>query len=403
MHFDDRLATVLRQPAGSEMVARIQYRQLLDLLGTVPSRPRGEATDAAGLRLAELAAEIDAPTRAILLRDQGLRLRNPRLVALLAEVEPAVASAALEAAELDEEQWLDLAPALPVAARGHLRAAPRSWPGCRGIAHPARHFRPRPASGQGCSREADRKAPPGKRGEDTGPNGIGALVRRIDEFRKSRQPLEADFAHADAPRLPLDDLADLPQANTGLRLRFHHRCRIADRLGRSGLWRRWQPGEPVAQPPAGSPVASAPAACGSAGCEIEGASAISGVWQIDASPHFDRKDGHFTGYAGRMRRLTPAGRHRHFPCPIPAEADRMRQLLHELNTPVNADPGLCRSHPAAVVRAVPHGYRALAASIASDAATMLAGFDELDRLARLDTGSLELEQGTCRLCRMCWK
>ena len=36
MYFDDRLATVLRARAGSERAARTQFRQLVDLLGTLP-------------------------------------------------------------------------------------------------------------------------------------------------------------------------------------------------------------------------------------------------------------------------------------------------------------------------------------------------------------------------------
>ncbi|MCB2061829.1 MAG: HAMP domain-containing histidine kinase, partial [Novosphingobium sp.] len=45
----------------------------------------------------------------------------------------------------------------------------------------------------------------------------------------------------------------------------------------------------------------------------------------------------------------------------------------------------------------PHEYRALAASIAADSAHMLAGFEELDRLVKLDAGALELEAGECDL------
>ena len=36
MHFDDRLATVLRHRAAGERAARTQFRQLLDLLGERP-------------------------------------------------------------------------------------------------------------------------------------------------------------------------------------------------------------------------------------------------------------------------------------------------------------------------------------------------------------------------------
>ena len=42
MLFDDRLATVLRTAARSETGARTQYRQLLDLLGSLPGDSRGE-------------------------------------------------------------------------------------------------------------------------------------------------------------------------------------------------------------------------------------------------------------------------------------------------------------------------------------------------------------------------
>ena len=57
MHFDDRLATVLRQPATGEVIARIQYRQLLDRLGTLPVDAGGEQVDQAYLRLTALAGE----------------------------------------------------------------------------------------------------------------------------------------------------------------------------------------------------------------------------------------------------------------------------------------------------------------------------------------------------------
>ncbi len=47
MRFDDRLSTVLRQPARGKAITRIQYRQLLDLLGTSPCDANGPMTDAA--------------------------------------------------------------------------------------------------------------------------------------------------------------------------------------------------------------------------------------------------------------------------------------------------------------------------------------------------------------------
>jgi hypothetical protein len=123
--------------------------------------------------------------------------------------------------------------------------------------------------------------------------------------------------------------------------------------------------------------------------EWEGAPAVAGEWTIDAAPRFSEIGGRFVGYAGRFRRPPP-------PSVTPSagnpQADRMRQLLHELKTPVNAIQGFAEVIQQQLFGPTPHEYRALAATIAGDAARMLAGFDELDRLARLESGALALDE-----------
>ena len=47
--------------------------------------------------------------------------------------------------------------------------------------------------------------------------------------------------------------------------------------------------------------------------------------------------------------------------------------------------------------ATPHEYRALAAAIAGDAARILSAFEELERLARLDSGAQDLDPGEADL------
>ncbi len=75
------------------------------------------------------------------------------------------------------------------------------------------------------------------------------------------------------------------------------------------------------------------------------------------------------------------------------QADRMRQLLHELRTPVNAIQGFAEIIQQQIFGPAPNEYRAHAAAIAVDAAKLLAGFDEVDRLSKLQTGAMELEAG----------
>lgn len=115
--------------------------------------------------------------------------------------------------------------------------------------------------------------------------------------------------------------------------------------------------------------------------KLDGGPAIAGDWILDAQPRFSSPDGRFIGFAGGMRRALEAeepGNH----------SDRLRQLLHELRTPVNAIQGFAEVIQQQVVGPVPHDYRALAAGIAGDSARMLAGFDDLERISRLESGQL---------------
>ena len=466
MHFDDRLATVLRLPSSGDALARIQYRQLIDILGNLPGDVDSGTVDAGFARMAELAARISANDRARLVRGPLQPLSNPRLLALLAEAEPEVASAAIGTARLEEAAWLELVPALPVRARGILRHRrdlgekvdallarlgihDRGLPPCPAPSTPqgagaaggsssvsvteeAEPFdlldevqtagiaagSPAPASladlegvaatrgaaGLGTARS---HRPTEVRDEPVAEDsaGIGAIVRRIEEFRKAREkhggagtstrlplgdpqstvPLAAmDFAtdsegrvswaegpHAGAliglnlaaldpaNREPLDPASSLVQAQVpGIALSMRHR----------------QPLRAVA-------------------IDITGAPAVSGLWQVDAVPHFDPASGRFTGYAGRLRRpgrIAPVDAP---PAAQPSEADRMRQVLHELRTPANAIQVAAEIIQQQLYGPAPHEYRALAAAIAGDCAHILAGFEELDRLVKLESGTLGLESG----------
>lgn len=405
MHFDDRLATVLRQPATGEALARIQYRQLVDLLGALPAATaRGPQLDAAWLRLAELSATIPPAHRAGILKQPGLRLRNPRLVAQLAEGEPAVASAAIAQAALSREEWLDLAPALPIAARGILRHRRDLGPEVdvalvrlgvldRGL--------PAAAASIGNGAEPDapaapdnivtlRPARPAEPAEAETGEAIRAIVRRIEEFRKTRAP--APPPH-DAPRLPLGEPGALAGPGRAAVIDF-----ATDADGRI-VWAD----AAIAPMTVGLRLFGA-AGDGDAGAaafrrrqpiraatlELAGAPAIAGPWRIDAAPHFDASGGRFTGYRGRMRRR-----------PDIAETssahgsgiDRMRQILHELRTPVNAIQGFAEMTQQGLHGPLSHEYRSLAAAIAGDAAHIMAAFDELDRIVRLDSGALRLDGG----------
>jgi len=515
MFFDDRLATVLRQSAQSDVMRRTQYRQLLDLLGAEASGARKAGRDpslvaAAWMRMSKLAEDIPSADRARLISEPSWRLHNPELVAHLAEFEPEVASAALSRAQLSSENWTALIPRLPVRARGFLRLRrdlpsnvvalleqlgihDRGLPqpqkagsdaGAGGALHldsadelpgakispddmpsePLTNSPPGSSSGdaddkaedapeplrpiffpkdttkgreaketpedkdftpepftieelrqiseeplgddmdRSRDREEDTPTPPDQQAE--GRSEISALVERIAKFQRNREraPSSDDLAEETLPdgdrlmpRLPLGE-EDQSRVRVVRGFGF-----AADAAGRI----EWAEEEVAPMVVGTRLVASAKLQSGetheaitkafnqrqpmrAAPFTLAGAPAIAGNWVVDAQPRFSQIGG-FAGYVGRIRRpieAVPSG-----PTPAQREADRIRQLLHELRTPVTAVQGYSEVIQQQLFGSAPHEYRALAAAIASDAARILSGFEELDRLAKLETGAIEIDEG----------
>lgn len=405
MHFDDRLATVLRLRAQGTALARIQYRQLLDLLGTQPSEAREASVEAAYERLAELSAIIPAADRARILRDKAMRLRSPRLVAALAATDPIMAEAGIDAARLEPAEWTDLLPALPPAARARLGSRADLLPVLAeqlarlGVVRPGL-----PAAQTVAQAMPLAEAVPEAAQEEQAPTvqlvaaepeqpasqeSIGAIVKRIEAYRKARTP----DVPSEAPRLPLGEehVLHVPEEARAFDFATNANGQI--------VWA--DPG--VAPMVIGQALAAPQAPQGlltaitrrqpisKVRIELGGSSSVAGSWRVDASPRFDPLTGQFMGHQGRMRRWPAA------PAPIAkaqdSEAERIRQLLHELRTPVNAIQGFAEVIQQQLFGPTPHDYRALAAGIASDAARMLAAFEELERLARLESAAMTLDQG----------
>ena len=405
MHFDDRLATVLRMRADGHGLQRIQFRQLLDLLGTSPAEARGAQLDLAYDRLAEISGTIAAPERAAVIRDLALRLRSPRLVAALSSGEHQVAATTLQRAQLSREQWLDLIPALPPAARPALRQ--------RGdLPLEVKHLLVRlgindrglPAAVVPEAIAAVQSVP----GPDAAllandddavdlavaerDDGIGAIVRRIEAYRRAKQMVEHQPG-SDSPRLPLGEDHVLSVPDT---------VRAADFASDAQLRVAWcdagiapmLTGMQLNRTPAIDQLLRQRQPLSAQRLELIGAPAISGPWQIDAAPCFDPLTGQFVGYRGRLRRpASPAEPISANPAVTDSAEDRIRQMLHELRTPVNAIQGFAEIIQQQLFGPAPHEYRALAAGIAGDAARMLSAFEELERLARLESGAMELDPG----------
>jgi two-component system OmpR family sensor kinase len=396
--FDDRLATVLRHAAQSEPGARTQYRQLLDLLGSMPPGAASALVEAAYERLGELSDALPQTVQSAILRAPGLRLRNRALVAWLARGEPQAAAAAMATARLGESDWLHLIPRLPMTARGFLRHR-------RDLPFSARQVLerlgvkdlvlPEPDLPPALFPEPTARTPRGDaEAQQDAEAGIGALVRRIEAFQRARRE------GGTAPRLPLEESRpyDAESARHGQAFDFATDAQgtvswadpamaplvVGLTLGPA------RPGAVAALDPSAARAMTLRQPLRQARATLAGLAEIAGEWRIDAAPAFAPSTGQFAGYRGRMRRPVPALRTR---APLHGTGDRMRELLHELRTPVNAIQGFAELIQQQMFGSAPNEYRALAAGIAVDAARLMAGFDEIDRLARLETGALRLDEG----------
>lgn len=433
MIVDDRLETVLHTAAAGTGAMRTQFRQLVDLLGRTPAKAWTPVHTAALNRIDSLGAmQGDAASAALI---STCTVRSPRLVKHFGAGGPKVALSAIVAARLREGEWLALIPDLPVQARGFLRhrrdlgpaveallarfgitdfalplpagfeplvvAAPSADPAAEHVEVPA---------------ELSPVAPTTARVPALQAEGISAIIQRIEAFRRARsadpglqiqgQGIHAPEANA-APgqsRLPFADEplpASRPVTMLDLRLDAAGTVIAAD-AAYAAAFVGLRPFAADPDAPTMCDAASIRAARArqpfSAGLfKLDSAAVVAGTWRIDAAPLFARETGHFLGYHARLRRplaaamvpLAPkAARPKSAANDDEASrsADRLRQLLHELRTPINAIQGYSELIQQQIMGPTPHQYRSLAAGIASDAARMLAGFEDIERLIGLEAG-----------------
>src|SRR3546814_12596929 len=109
---------------------------------------------------------------------------------------------------------------------------------------------------------------------------------------------------------------------------------------------------------------------------LEGTPAEAGEWRFSALPWFDPATGQFRGYRASARRPqrneTPYGR-----TATEDSGDSIRQLIHELRSPLNAISGFAQIISGQMVGPVSHGYRAQAVPNVADPPAGQAIHDDL--------------------------
>jgi hypothetical protein len=373
VRFDDRLATALGQPAESAAARQAVWRQLVDLLGQAdePSDLRTLAFE----RLREWRAEVPIVGRqsaAMLLL--GSHPVPTDLIDFFAEDATVVFAPLLAGVQLPGKVWRKLIPRLSPVARALLRHR-RDLPNGALRALEAFGQADLVIEGPASPQVEPEPEPEPIAEENYAAPDIRELRARIEAFRERQLHAE----QVEQTEFNFETGAD------GV-IRW---CDAAARGAVVGLSiADAAPGQAhgVDGQAAGAFRRRAPFR--DARLTVARAGPAGGGWCISGVPIFDAATGRFTGYRGTARRPRVGER---------AEAtgllgsaltgDSLRQLAHEVRTPLNAIAGFAEMIERQMLGPAPRAYRERATAILEETQRLQDVLDDLNEAAQLDGGT----------------
>ena len=377
MRFDDRLATILKLTTDSRSAKAAVWSQLVSVLAQKNdgSFPIDQVASARALEN-RLRAEVPLNRRKFVAESLTGRISDLETILIFGQDSAPVAAAVLINANLSEADWAELIPRLPPASRALLRER-------RDLSeHVTRMLH---AYGAGDTALPSSNITAEVESDGASPTQIRDLVARIEAFKNDR---EANVATR--------TVADQSQDTQALSFRFE-----TDRAGIIC----WVQGAPrgaligisfaeISEPRAFGVDGHAAGAFRkrapfrNARLRVAGNGAAAGDWLISADPSFDTDDGRFCGYRGIARRAE-LGKQMNSSAPFGRDmsADSIRQLVHELRSPLNAIRGFAEMIDGQLLGPVSQAYRDQARKIVEDSGRLVNIVDDIDLTARLEMDS----------------
>ncbi|HEX8839393.1 MAG TPA: histidine kinase dimerization/phospho-acceptor domain-containing protein, partial [Sphingomicrobium sp.] len=379
MRFDDRLLTVLNQPAEDRHDAAVRWRQLVDLVARAGANSGSlvvaEALDA----IRNEARRVDEPLRAAAARAVAALPLPLGLLEYFASDTLTVAAPVLAAASLEPQQWAALRAVADEETRGFiatLHPEVAAEPHVEAAAPPAGP--PAPLSTPSLPTESAAYVPPS----------LHEVVERIEQRRRMRaaQPV----AEADRPPAPTVEAPALFrwECGPGGEIAWVEGAPRGALIGRSIAKPIESDGDRIEPEVVRAFTMRAPFRDGL--MTVAAAGAVSGDWKISGVPAFDPADGRFAGYRGVALRETPAPPTATAPETMPevlADPASLRELVHEIKTPLNAIIGFAEIIEGQYLGPADRGYRDRAREIVHQARLLLAAIDDLDFAAKLHSAS----------------
>ncbi|WP_265570718.1 sensor histidine kinase [Sphingomicrobium nitratireducens] len=376
VRFDDRLATLLTLPVADAHDRAVRWRQLVELAAQAGAEDEESAAFIAALAVAradrsKVAREVRAAAgRAIAGRPLPLKLLE-----LFAEDALVVNAPVLAAARLGKPRVRHLAAIADEETRRFLAAL---HPGLEEMEQPD----------------------------------FAGLAAKVEERRSAKTAPEPP---APAPVVPRAE----PSVEPGIEWPPAPPPPAPERApAKGGLFRwesgpggdvRWVEGVPrgamvgrsIASEDFSASVADAFAARAPFD-EVALSIAPLGDYVISGEPAFDPEDGRFLGYHGharpkaearpiatRPRRSAAAPKRASRPAATTRNVDSLRELVHEIKTPLNAIIGFAEIIDGQYLGPAHRRYRERAAEIVTQARILLGAIEDLDLAARVQSGQVE--------------
>jgi hypothetical protein len=366
VRFDDRLLTVLNQPAFNRHDSAVRWRQLVDLVARAGDEAASPTVDRALDVIRSDAGDVDQDLRAAAARAVAALPLPLGLLEYFASDLLTVAAPVLAAATLDPRQWRSLLAGADEETRQFIETL---HPELRG------EVSARP------ERDADS-------GEETPPAAaMGAslhdVVARIERRRRIREPKMAG--------------AETGETEGGASALFRWECDAGGEIA-------WVEGAPRGALIGRSIARAQSEASGGvdeevsrafmlrapfrdAGLILPGDGLISGEWKISGVPAFDPADGRFRGYRGVAVREPPPEPVAEQANDVLADPDSLRELVHEIKTPLNAIIGFAEIIEGQYLGPADVPYRERASEIVRQARLLLTGIDDLDFAAKVHSSA----------------
>jgi hypothetical protein len=363
VRFDDRLLTVLNQPAGDRHDAAVRWRQLVDLVARAGSSGGSPMIARALDAIRSDAPEVEDSLRAAAARAVAALPLPLGLLEYFASDSLQVSAPILAAATLKPAQWKALLADADEETRNFVETL-----------HP--ELSPAPPLDLTDSLIEQAQAPAAAV-QSPGPS-LSDVVARIERRRRSRMASQAGreaitSAPAGSPSLfrwecgPSGEIAWVEGAPRG--------ALIGRSIARGN-------GDGVDREVVRAFALRAPFR--DASFMLRGEGLLAGEWRISGVPEFEPTDGRFAGYRGVALRDAPAvAEPGGLSSELLADPDSLRELVHEIKTPLNAIIGFAEIIDGQFLGPADHRYRERAGEIVAQARLLLTAIDDLDFAAKV--------------------